>query len=117
LLYPAEDHRHYGRQTVPITSTPDGNVTLPEFTSVVFGNNEIATIKLVGNPPQHHNYFFHHLIFIPKIVTGTDNKNHLVFEVKAYDSNGVEITTTVKGEIVILAIPDTNPSPPADPSD
>ena len=112
LLYPANNHGHYGANLNPIVIDPINGTNTPLQSNFALGNLEIITRQLINQQPPIQ-YFFHHLILTPKIATiGQDANPHLVFGITAYDSNGIEIESD---GIIILAIDDSNPSPPKPP--
>jgi len=112
LIYPATNHGHYGANLNPIVIDPIQGSNVPLQAEFSLGNLEIKTLQLIKQQPPLQ-YFFHHLILTPKIATIPQDVNpHLVFGVKAYDSNGIEIESD---GIIILAIGDSNPSPPKTP--
>jgi hypothetical protein len=98
LLYPAQNHVHYGRGSNPVITTHQGDTTL-DVMNVVLGNNELPTSQLVS---PGHGYFFDHLIFTPTVVTTvSDNKTHLVFIVTAFDKTGNPLFKP-NGVVIIL---------------
>ena len=115
LLYPANDHAHYGSLTNPIVIDPIPGSTVTVQNILTLGNLEIVTSQLLkAVPPGPLNtYFFHHLILTPDTtIIAPDLNPHLIFHIKAYDASGIEVHS---GQITMMVIDDGNPSPPKPP--
>lgn len=116
LLYPANDHGHYGRLTNPIVINPIPGSNVNVQNNFALGNIEIVTSQLLKSvPPGPPNtYFFHHLILTPDTtIVPPDINPHLIFDINAYDASGNEVQS---GQITVLTIDDGNPSPPKPPA-
>lgn len=116
LLYPANDHGHYARQVNPIVIDPIESSNVQVANSFTLGNNEIKISQLLKPVPPGplNTYFFHYLILTPDTDSfAPDTNPHLIFHIAAYDQNGNPVQ---KGGATVLAIDDSNPSPPKNPA-
>lgn len=105
-LYPAKDHKDYGRNQSKIELQPYGApVAFNDTKDIIIGNNEIS-FKALKKGGQHTGAWedFDYLLFIP-----ARNGDNLVFKVVGYLNNKII-------EVGVLPA-ETNPCPPAKPED
>ena len=109
LLYSAKNHAQYAENDNPveIVDITQGTKSIPK--GFILGNNEIDfkyLLKAGGGLDG-----FSYLVLTPDLYTDPQGRNHLIFQIEAFDAENKSMKTGEK----ILAIPNSNPSPPAYP--